>query len=106
MKDTISMENVFYKTFFKKSQLNQFKIIKYGSKFLNPALNSLCLSFLKSINKMDFVCIISLYLRSSIHTEKIQRGIKKYDFKTIQSSSNSGNSFRYPDSAHGFFPEN
>jgi len=28
VRDTISMENVFYNTFFKKSQLNQFKMGK------------------------------------------------------------------------------
>ena len=81
MRDTISMENVFYNTFFKKSQLNQFKIKKCGTKRLNPALNSLCLSFLKSFNKMDIGCIISLYLRSSILTEKIQRNIKNMFFR-------------------------
>ena len=81
MRDTISMENVFYNTFFKKSQLNQFKIKKCGSKRLTPALNSLCLSFLKSFNKMDIDCIISLYLRSSIHTENIRRSIKNMFFR-------------------------
>ena len=75
------MENVFYNTFFKNSQLNQFKIKKYGSKRLNPALNSLCLSFLKSFKKMDIGCIISLYLRSSIHTEYIKRIIKYMSFR-------------------------
>ena len=75
------MENVFYNTFFKKSQLNQFKIKKCGSKRLNPALYSLCLSFLKSFNKMDIGCIISLYLRSSIHTENIWRSIKNMFFR-------------------------
>ena len=75
------MGNVFYNTFFKKSQLNQFKIKKYGSKRLNPALNSLCLSFLKSFKKMDIGCIISLYLRSSIHTESIRRRIKNMFFR-------------------------
>ena len=72
VRNTISMENVFYNTFFKKSQLNQFKMKKWGQKRMNRALNSLCLSFLKSFNKMDIGCIISLYLRSSIHTENIQ----------------------------------
>ena len=81
MRDTISMENVFYNTFFKKSQLNQFKIKKCGSKKLNPALNSLCLSFLKSFNKMDIGCIISLYLRSSIHTENNRKSIKIMIFR-------------------------
>ena len=81
MRDTISMENVFYNTFFKKSQLNQFLKKKCGSKRLNPALNSLCLSFLKSFNKMDIGCIISLYLRSSIHTENIQGRIKNMFFR-------------------------
>ena len=100
------MENVFYNTFFEKYQLNQFKVNNCGSKRLNPALNSLCLSFLKSFNKMDIGFIIYLYLRNSIHTEKIQRSIKKYVFKTIQGSSNAGNSSRYTDSAHVFFPEN
>ena len=75
------MENVFYNTFFKKSQLNQFKIKKCSSKRLNAALNSLCLSFLKNFNKMDIGCIISLYLRSSIHTENIRRSIKIMFFK-------------------------
>ena len=81
MRDTISMENVFYNTFFKKSQLNQFKIKKCGLRRMNSALNSLCLSFLKSFNKMDIGCIISLYLRSSILTEKIQRNIKNMFFR-------------------------
>ena len=75
------MGNVFYNTFFKKNQLNQFKIKKYGLRRLNSALNSLRLSFLKSFNKMDIGCIISLYLRSSIHTEKIQRNIKNMFFR-------------------------
>ena len=75
------MENVFYNTFFKKSQLNQFKINKFGLRRLNSALNSLCLSFLKSFNKMDIGCIISLYLRCSIHTENIQGGIKNMFFR-------------------------
>ena len=48
---------------------------------MNSALNSLCLSFLKSFNKMDIGCIISLYLRSSILTEKIQRNIKNMIFR-------------------------
>ena len=81
MRDTISMGNVFYNTFFKKSQLNQFKIKKCGLRRMNSALNSLCLSFLKSFNKMDIGCIISLYLRSSILTEKIQRNIKNMFFR-------------------------
>ena len=50
-------------------------------KKLNRAFNSLCLSFLKSFNKMDIGCIISLYLRSSIHTENIQRSIKNMFFR-------------------------
>ena len=50
-------------------------------KKLNRALKSLCLSFLKSFNKMDIVCIISLYLRSSIHTENIRRSIKNMFFR-------------------------
>ena len=75
------MGNVFYNTFFKKSQLNQFKIKECGSKRLTPALNSLCLSFLKSFNKMDIDCIISLYLRNSIHTENIRRSIKNMFFR-------------------------
>ena len=50
-------------------------------KKLKLALNSLCLSFLKSFNKMDIGCIISLYLRSSIHTENIQGGIKNMFFR-------------------------
>jgi len=75
------MENVYYNTFFEKSQLNQFKIKKCGSKRLNRALNSLCLSFLKSFNKMDIGCIISLYLRSSIHTENIRMSIKNMYFR-------------------------
>ena len=75
------MENVFYNTFFKKSQLNQFKIKKCSSKRLNATLNSLCLSFLESFNKIDIGCIISLYLRSSIHTENIRRSIKNIFFR-------------------------
>ena len=75
------MENVFYNTFFKKSQLNQFKIKKYGSKRLNLALDSLCLNLLKSFNKMDIDCILSLYLRNSIHTGNIQRSIKNMFFR-------------------------
>ena len=75
------MENVFYNTFFKKSQLNQFKIKKCGLRRMNSALNSLCLSFLKSFNKMDIGCIISLYLRILILTEKIQRNIKNMFFR-------------------------
>ena len=75
------MEHVFYNTFFKKSHLNQFKIKKCGTKRLNPALNSLCLSFLKSFNNMDIGGIISLYLRSSIHTENIRRNIKNMFFR-------------------------
>ena len=50
-------------------------------KKLNRALNRLCLSFLESFNKMDIGCIISLYLRSPIHTEYIQRSIKNMFFR-------------------------
>ena len=75
------METVFYNTFFKKSRLNQFKIKKCDSKRLNPALNSLCLSFLKRFNKMDIDCNLYLYLRSSIHTENIRRNIKNMFFR-------------------------
>ena len=79
------MENVFYNTFFKKSQLNQFKIKKCGSKRLDQALNSLCLSLLKSFNKMDISCIIYLNLRSSIFTENFQRSIKNMFFRRYRS---------------------
>ena len=78
------MENVFYNTFFKKSQLNQFKIKKCGLRRMNSALNSLCLSFLKSFNKMDIGCIISLYLRSSIYTENIQMSIENMFFRQFR----------------------
>ena len=79
------MGNVFYNTFFKKSQLNQFKIEKCGSKRMNQALNSLYLSFLKSFNKMDIDSIISLNLRSSVYTESIQRSIKNMFFRRYRS---------------------
>ena len=79
------MGNVFYNTFFKKSQLNQFKIKNIAQKDLIPLLNSLCLNFLKSFNKMDIGCIISLNLRSSIYTENIQRSIKNMLFRRYRS---------------------
>ena len=47
----------------------------------HQALSGLCLSFLKSFNKMDIGCIISLYLRSSIHTESIRMSIKNMYFR-------------------------
>ena len=52
---------------------------------MNRALNSLCLSFLKSFNKMDIGCIISLNLRISIYTENIQRRIYYMFFRRYRS---------------------
>ena len=48
---------------------------------MNAALNSLCLSFSKSFNKMDIGCIITLNLISSIHTENIRMNIKNMFFR-------------------------